>query len=396
MGTDARLRVSSSRKHRALPGALRASPCAYPAHGAGCFDDKPPVIIGFCGVVILAIQHVSIKNGARGSGAKHARYVGGEGRYGDRDDVAHIEDGNLPKWAANAVEFFSAADEFEQDKKPKKMKTRDGEEYEKTVRGRVYKEIEAAIPREAKDPVQWAKDFARDLIGDDHPYRLAVHDKAAGGGGRNVHMHLMFSTRTMDSFDREPERFFKRANTGSYKVKGETRYHPPGAGGAKKSDHWNSRECVPDTRKRFELHVQRVAPDFKMKRSAAPEPKMGPVLKNAGKEYNDQREERRADVDQLRSLKMVRDIIDSEIKLERSRERPTPNRVVPDWSKYQKLAIGRRDNELPSIKLGITPPNWSKFRKLAGAPSDNRLHLDEQENEQSEPLNDQDEDLDCP
>jgi hypothetical protein len=273
----------------------------------------------------LAIQHICIKNGPRGSGEKHARYVAGIGPGNEREDLVHLEDGNLPKWAPDAEKFFAVADKYERDPHPKIKKSFDGTQYEKIVRGRAYKEVEAAIPREAKDPIQWAKDYVRDLLGDQHAYRLAVHDKAAGGGGRNVHMHLMFSTRIMDCHDREAARFFKRANNGTYTIKGEIRHHAPGSGGAAKSKYWDSQKAIYETREKFERHVQRVAPDFKMERSDAPEPKMGPALKNAGKEYSARRDDRMTDVAHLRSLKMVRGIIDSEIKLERERERKVEN-----------------------------------------------------------------------
>lgn len=345
----------------------------------------------------MAIQHVSIKNGSRGSGGKHARYVAGEGRYGDRDDVVYFEDGNLPKWAPNAEEFFSAADELERGDYTKKLKTIDGIKYEKHIKGRSYKEVEAAIPRESKDPVQWAKDYARDLLGNQHPYRLAVHDKAAGGGGRNAHIHLMFSTRTMDGHDRTKEDFFKRAASAYRHPKTkELVQRDPASGGAGKSKYWNSRESIDKTREKFEHHVQRVVPDFKMERSDTPEPKMGPALKNASKEYKDKREERTAGVANLRSLKMVREIIDSEIKLECERERLAEKSLskidgllakgepgnelkdqrmqrkdTPGWSKYRGLLEYKDRNKLRPLEDQSSRPNWSRFKRLAGTDNDN-------------------------
>jgi hypothetical protein len=268
----------------------------------------------------LAIPHCKVKNGARGNGAAHAQYVAGEGKQADRDDVEYSESGNLPKWAANAVQFFAAADAFERStyKTPKKLV--DGGKFDKSINGRSYKEIELAIPREAKDPIQWAKDYVRELLGDQHPYRMGVHDKQAMDGGRNPHLHLMFSTRIMDGFDRPKEQFFKRANTGNFtiRIKGktETRPHKPGAGGAKKSDFWNGQECVPHARSLFERHVQRVAPEFKLERSAAPEPKIGPVKKYAPQRYEEGREQRVADVHELRDMKKQRAALDKEIELE--------------------------------------------------------------------------------
>lgn len=330
----------------------------------------------------MAIQHVSIKNGARGSGAKHALYVAGDGRYADRDDVLHVEDGNLPKWAGNAVEFFKAADELERGDYTKKAKTQDGLQYEKLVRGRAYKEVEAAIPREAKDPVQWAKDYARDLLGDKHPYRLAVHDKAAGGGGRNTHMHLMFSTRTMDGHDRTKEAFFKRAASAYRHPKTkELVQRDPASGGAAKSPYWNSRDSIDKTRTAFEKHVQRAAPDFKMQRSEAPEPKIGPALKKAGKQYEAGREERTADVAHMRQLKMVRGLVDKEIDreqaLEQSQVKPAPAGTDALWAKLAGKAEPQRDKE-PAQK-----PDWSKFQSVAGT----RATADQEKGKAMEPQN---------
>lgn len=314
----------------------------------------------------MAIQHVSIKNGSRGNGAKHALYVAGEGRYADKEDeIRHVEDGNLPKWAKDAVAFFGAADELERGDYTKKAKTQDGIEYEKLVRGRAYKEVEAAIPREAKDPVQWAKDYARELLGDKHPYRLAVHDKPAGGGGRNVHMHLMFSTRTMDGHDREKETFFKRAASAYRNPKTkELVQRDPASGGAVKSAYWNSRESIDKTRSAFERHVQRAAPDFKMERSEAPEPKIGPILKRAGKEYEAGRSERIGDVAHMRQLKMVRGLVNKELEkevaLERGREKPVA-RTDDLWAKLTGKKEPEREREQPA------KPDWSKFRETAGA-----------------------------
>lgn len=290
----------------------------------------------------MASPHCKVKNGARGNGAKHALYVAGDGKYADRDDVAHVEDGNLPKWASNAVEFFKAADDYER------------------ANGRVYKEVEAAIPREAKDPVKWAQDYAKELLGDEHPYRLAIHDKKAQDGGRNVHMHLMFSTRTMDGHDRTPAHFFERA---AARKKGK---EPTPAqiakGGARKSDFWNSREAVPKTRAAFERNVQRVAPEFKLKRSDAPEPKIGPELKYAPPKYEEGREQRVADVYELRAAKKERAALDKEIEREElmiGGQGIRPSSTDALWAKRAPKLEPQRE---PAGKL-----DWSKFQNVAGS-----------------------------
>lgn len=304
----------------------------------------------------MAAPHCKVKNGKRGNGASHAQYVAGEDRYSEREDVLKVVDGNLPQWAANAEEFFVAADEKER------------------ANGRVYKEIEAAIPREAKDPVQWAKDYARDLLGDKHPYRLGIHDKEAGDGGRNVHMHLMFSTRTMDGHERDKDKFFSRAAVSLKKnVPAD-----PAKGGAPKSEYWNSRDAVQATRSKFEKHVQRVAPDFKLARSDAPEPKIGPDLKRAGKNYAKSRENRAEKVTELRTMKKDRAELDKEIAKEEARQRePEKPKSKTDemYSRFEAMyAPQGRDREgkdAPKEKEAKAV-DWSQFRDMTGGSNKNK------------------------
>lgn len=301
----------------------------------------------------MASQHSPIKNGARGNGASHARYIAGEGKFAERDDVVYMEDGNLPEWAKDAEEFFAAADEYERGDHTRKCKNKDGEEYTKTIKGRAYKEMEVAIPREAPDPVKWAKDFARESIGNKHPYRLAVHDKEASDGGRNVHMHLMFSTRTMDGHQRDKETFFKRA-AAPYRDRKTKELMPanPAKGGAKKSEYWDSQVAVHEHRARFERAVQRVAPEFKMQRSEAPEQKIGPKLAKAGPEYERQREERAANVSELREAKRERRDIDAEIKREQAKPRSNTDELFAQLlGQRQEREASKKEKENPFADL---------------------------------------------
>lgn len=323
----------------------------------------------------MAIQHVSVKNGARGSGAKHANYIAGNDRFSERDDVRHVEDGNLPEWAKDAADFFAAADEYERGDSKKTLRDKhknpildeDGNPVTKTVKGRAYKEIEVAIPREAKDPVQWAKDYTREMIGDKHPYRLAVHEKEASDGGKNTHFHLMFSTREMDGYKRDRETFFKRANTGTYKRDGKTYQHAPGSGGARKAAFWNSRDSVKHVRAAFERHVQRVEPGFKLERSDAPEPKIGPKLKKAGPEYEQQREERAAVVAELREAKRERRDIDAEIK----REQEIENRLT----KAKEAGELERKQAAPQSRIIDTGTDIEQAKREQAKPRSNTDEL---------------------
>lgn len=212
----------------------------------------------------MASPHVSLKRGKVGNGAAHASYVEGEGKYADRDDVRAVIDGNLPAWAGgDARRFFAAADANER------------------KNGRAYLEVEAAIPREAADPVAWARDFTQALLGDRFPYRLAVHDREAGDGGRNVHLHLMFSDRPSEGGHFDAQRFFKR-------------------NGSKKDRSWNKRDKVADVRALFAQLVRKVVPGWQQPAPAKPEPKIGPALPHAGERYRQVRAARLAEVEQIR------------------------------------------------------------------------------------------------
>lgn len=212
----------------------------------------------------MASPHVSLKRGKVGNGAAHAAYVEGEGKYADRDDVRAVIDGNLPAWAGgDARKFFAAADANER------------------KNGRAYLEVEAAIPREAADPVAWAREFTQSLLGERFAYRLAVHDRQAGDGGRNVHLHLMFSDRPTDGEHFDAKRFFKR-------------------NGSTKDRSWNKRDKVDDVRWQFAKHVREVVPGWEPPSAGKPEPKIGPALPNAGRLYHQVRAERLAEVVQIR------------------------------------------------------------------------------------------------
>ena len=116
----------------------------------------------------------------------------------------------MPAWAAHKPsEFWKAADTSER------------------ANGCTYREIEIALPRELKPEqrLELVRDFVRQEIGDRHAYQFAIHNpKAAIAGGEQPHAHIMFSERLNDGIHRDPEQYFKRANT-----------KEPERGGAKKA-----------------------------------------------------------------------------------------------------------------------------------------------------------------
>lgn len=149
----------------------------------------------------MASYHCSVKVGGRGKAASHAAYITRDGKYSGRERYEDLEStghGNMPAWAAhNPAHLWSAADEHER------------------KNGATYREIEVALPREL-NPEQrreLVEDFIQRELGDRHAYQWAIHTtKAALEGGEQPHAHIMYSERTLDGIDRDPEQFFKRYN----------------------------------------------------------------------------------------------------------------------------------------------------------------------------------------
>jgi hypothetical protein len=232
----------------------------------------------------MASRHCSFKTGKAGKGGGHAAYISGLGQYADRDDVVAVIEKNLPGWAGNGAEFFAAADKFER------------------KNGRAYSEIEAAIPRGVADPVEFAETLARRLLGNRHPYCLAVHDKVASDGGRNVHMHLMFSERRLDGVERNEVQFFARANKKN-----------PELGGTAKDRMWNDRAQIQFVRDVFQHHALKCGVEIDLRSNAKqglgePEPKIGPKHKREAKIQTDARKARKAKVADLRFARRQHDV----------------------------------------------------------------------------------------
>lgn len=117
------------------------------------------------------------------------------GRAAKKHDgpLAFSESGNMPAWAAdNPRKFWEAVDENER------------------ANGSLYFNAEFAIPLplETRDrQLAVARDYVRQMVGDKHPYSLTMHDNKG-----NPHCDLMWSMRTLDGIERNPELFFKRAD----------------------------------------------------------------------------------------------------------------------------------------------------------------------------------------
>ena len=149
------------------------------------------------------------------SAESHAASLDRTGRLtrgGYRDDLVHVEHGNIPRWAQEHPQsFWQAAYTYER------------------ANGRLSSEMEVAIPRELAphDRLNLVRAFVHVAIGEHHPSSCASHNAQALDEGEQPHAPRMFSTRVLDGIEREPSHFLARANTTN-----------PELGGAAKDTAW--------------------------------------------------------------------------------------------------------------------------------------------------------------
>ena len=153
----------------------------------------------------MAIYHCSYKVGNKGrqqSAAAKVDYILREGKYSKRaDEILFSESGNMPAcFRENPRDFWKANDAHSR------------------KNGRVFSELEFALPNEMnrEQQVDLARAFARKVThqpcGENVtlPYAMAIHQ--GDGDVKNIHCHLVFNDRGNDGLNRDPERWFKRAN----------------------------------------------------------------------------------------------------------------------------------------------------------------------------------------
>ena len=195
-------------------------------------------------------------------GAAHANYIAGNDRYAHKNEVIAVIDRNLPKWAKDARHFFEVADTKER------------------LNGRSYRTVIFAIPNESNDKVQWAQDYADDLLGNRHAYRLAIHDKP-----NNPHAHLMFTERGKHgAFQHKPDtdeqkNYFSQQNP--------------------KDRNISQRGWLTKAKELYLRHIRRICPTYFPANRF--EPKIGPTLKDARASYETKRQRRAATVQTIRA-----------------------------------------------------------------------------------------------
>lgn len=162
----------------------------------------------------MAIGRLSVGIGKKGKASPHAQYIAREGKYAKpsnhEEKLENTGHGNMPKWAEhNPNYFWQMADEHER------------------KNGSTYREHVIALPRELDENErnQLIQDWIAQEIGEKHAYQYAIHNPPALDGGEQPHAHIMFSERTIDDVERDPDQYFKRYNSKN-----------PEKGGAKKAN----------------------------------------------------------------------------------------------------------------------------------------------------------------
>ncbi|MGP9780741.1 MobA/MobL family protein, partial [Psychrobacter sp. 364] len=162
----------------------------------------------------MAIGRLSVGIGKKGKASPHAQYIAREGKYAKpsnhEEKLENTGHGNMPKWAEHDPNYFwQMADEHER------------------KNGSTYREHVIALPRELDENErnQLIQDWIAQEIGEKHAYQYAIHNPPALDGGEQPHAHIMFSERTIDDVERDPDQYFKRYNSKN-----------PEKGGAKKAN----------------------------------------------------------------------------------------------------------------------------------------------------------------
>lgn len=272
----------------------------------------------------MALARLAVKVGKAGKASPHAAYIAREGRYADRlekgERLEATEAGNMPAWAqSNPQAFWQAADAHER------------------ANGTTYREMEIALPREldASQRRELVAGFVQQELGDRHAYQWAIHVPTAADGGEQPHVHLMFSERTRDGIERDPEQYFKRYNAKA-----------PERGGCKKAntgkDAATRKVELKELRGRWEVAcnqaLERAGQDARIDmrsyaergRAEAPERKQLPSQwRGQGKaqviEFRAAKAEQARAVSELRET--VPDVRGQVVEIERERERQAVKRL---------------------------------------------------------------------
>ncbi len=168
-----------------------------------------------------AVDAINNINKNKTAGKSHADYINRAEQFQTRGGCIYTAH-HLPEWAEDSPRnFFAAVEKYGRDNECQ------------------YKEIEMALPNELD--TEECKKIIEEFI--DHHlknfyYAYAIHDKLGvmAEGKHNKHVHIMFSEREIDEYERTHGRtakqFFSRGNSKADEERGRI-------GGCKKAAKWN-------------------------------------------------------------------------------------------------------------------------------------------------------------
>lgn len=168
------------------------------------------------------------------SAVSHVQYINREAAFKKKGGCIYTAH-RLPKWAKDDPKrFFRAADRYE------------------AKNANRYLELQMALPNELslEQNLELIQAFIEREIPNQY-YTFAIHDKigAMSEGTRHLHVHLMFSERSIDDAEREKERSARKFF--SYPKRDAKTLAEQRQGGAKRDRRFNGRGFVQEVREAY-------------------------------------------------------------------------------------------------------------------------------------------------
>ena len=168
----------------------------------------------------MAVYRISVKHGTarnQGKATKHCDYINARNEYSYKAKEIVYQRELMPEWVTSSTEFFKFSEEKE------------------SINGQTYKEFEISLINDIpiEENINLLNKFLDKELQNKYYFSVVIHNKEVNYKNnksiRNIHAHLMFSTRELDGVKRDQNTFFKRANK-KFKERG----------GAAKNPKWNS------------------------------------------------------------------------------------------------------------------------------------------------------------
>lgn len=132
------------------------------------------------------------------------RYITRTAQYANRNDhenevVEYVKSGNMPSFCVDRPDqFWESAELYER------------------KNGRTATSLVLALPKElsVEQRIELTEKIVQEVTGEyNFPYTVAIHNHPSEITGEDQpHLHLMYSERSVDEYDRTPDQFFKRYN----------------------------------------------------------------------------------------------------------------------------------------------------------------------------------------